>query len=191
MQAIRSLLSKSLTIAGSGPCRSRPLSTTSVLNMPIQVGNPIPSVDLFEGDPGSKVNTGELFAKGKSVIFAVPGAFTPTCSKDHLPGYLENFEKFKSKGVDRVVCISVNDPFVMAAWGKNLNADGKIRMLADTCGDFSKTVGLTVDRTVRLGGLRSQRYAMVVTDGKVTALQVEPDGTGLSCSAAKDILSVI
>ncbi|KAK6183391.1 hypothetical protein SNE40_010881 [Patella caerulea] len=159
--------------------------------MTIQVGDPIPSVDLFVGNPENKVNTGELFARGKSVIYAVPGAFLPTCGKGRLAGFLENYEKFKSKGVNHVVCISVNDPFVMAAWGKNLKADGKIRMLADTRGKFSKKVGLTVDLTKVLGSVRSKRYAMVVTDGIVTALQVEPGGINLSCSAAKDILSVI
>ncbi|ESO83571.1 hypothetical protein LOTGIDRAFT_169267 [Lottia gigantea] len=159
--------------------------------MPIKVGDKLPAVDLFENDPGTKVNTSELFGKGKSVIFAVPGAFTPTCSKDHLPGFVNKVDELKAKGVDRVACISVNDPFVMAAWGKSANADGKVRMLADTCAEFSKNVELTVDRKERLGNIRSQRYAMVVKDGVVEALQLEPDGTGLSCSAAKDILALV
>lgn len=104
----------------------------------------------------------------------------------HLPGYIEKADEFKKKGVAEIVCISVNDPFVMSAWGKDQGVGTKIRMLADPQGEFTKAVELQTDLAV-LGGLRSKRYSMVVESGKVVSLQVEPDGTGLSCSLAKAI----
>jgi len=118
----------------------------------------------------------------------VPGAFTPNCSKSHLPSYVEKFDQIKSKGVDLVVCISVNDPFVMEAWGEAHKATGKIRMLADTCGHFTKAVGMELDLSVALGNVRSKRYSMVVENGVVTKMHVEPDGRGLTCTLAPDLL---
>merc|ERR1711928_318997 len=143
-------------------------------NMPINVGDKIPSVDLFEDSPANKVNTSELTAGKKTVIFGVPGAFTPGCSKTHLPGYVADFDKLKAKGVDEVVCISVNDPFVMAAWGKDQNASGKVRMLADTAGAFTKALDLEMDLSAVLGTVRCKRFSMVVEDGVVKVLNVEP-----------------
>ncbi|XP_063427493.1 peroxiredoxin-5, mitochondrial-like [Mytilus trossulus] len=169
----------------------RAISKSCQAAMPIKVGDKLPAVDLFENDPGTKVNSGEAFAKGKHVILAVPGAFTPGCSMTHLPGYVTNFDKMKSKGVDSVACISVNDPFVMGAWGKEQKADGKVRMLADTCGAFTKAVDLEVDLSGPLGSKRSKRYSMVVNDGVVTALNIEPDGTGLTCSLAPEVLKQV
>ncbi|KAJ3659119.1 hypothetical protein Zmor_010825 [Zophobas morio] len=164
----------------------RSLKTTASLNMPAQVGDSIPSVDLYEDLPTNKVNLAELSAGKKIIIFAVPGAFTPGCSKTHLPGYVQKADQLKSQGVNEIVCVSVNDPFVMSAWAKDQNTSGKVRLLADPAAAFTKALDLTVD-IAPLGGVRSKRYSMVVENGKITSLQVEPDGTGLSCSLADAI----
>jgi 2-Cys peroxiredoxin 5 len=155
--------------------------------MSIEVGSSIPSAQLHEGTPRNVVDPAELFATGKHVLFAVPGAFTPGCDKTHLPGYLEAADRLKGKGIASIVCVAVNDAFVMDAWGKAHDADGKVRMLADPRAAFTKAIGLDVD-AASLGGTRSKRYAMVIEDGKVTELQVEPDGFGLSCSLAPSLL---
>ncbi|XP_065342706.1 peroxiredoxin-5, mitochondrial [Cloeon dipterum] len=164
----------------------RLLHSTSILEMPISVGDKVPSVDLYEASPANKVNIAELCAKKKVIIFAVPGAFTPGCSKTHLPSYVSNADNLKGKGVDEIVCVAVNDPFVMEAWGVAQNAKGKIRMLADTKAEFTKAVELDMD-IAPLGGVRSKRYSMVVENGTVQSINVEPDGTGLSCSLADRI----
>ena len=158
--------------------------------MSIEVGQSLPHAELHDGNPGNKVDPAEAFGSGKHVVFAVPGAFTPGCSKTHLPGYVEDYDTLKSKGIDSIACIAVNDAFVMDAWGKAHGADGKIRMLADPAGAFTKAIGLDVDAAV-LGGTRSKRYAMIVEDGTVTHLQVEPDGFGLSCSLAPSIAELL
>ncbi|XP_064601541.1 peroxiredoxin-5, mitochondrial-like [Liolophura sinensis] len=167
---------------------SRQITTSATSNMPIKVGDKLPSVTLFEGSPNDKVNIAELFASGKGVIFAVPGAFTPGCSKTHLPGYVQDYSKLKEKGVKTVACVSVNDPFVMAAWGEAQGAAGKIRMLADTQGEFTKAVDMELDLSAVLGTKRSQRYSLVVNDGVVTAVNQEPDGKGLTCSLSSELL---
>eukprot|EP00092_Neocalanus_flemingeri_P016001 GFUD01017320.1.p1 GENE.GFUD01017320.1~~GFUD01017320.1.p1 ORF type:complete len:158 (-),score=36.42 GFUD01017320.1:180-653(-) len=155
---------------------------------PIAVGDQVPTVTLFEDSPGGKVELASLCAGKKVVIFGVPGAFTPGCSKTHLPGYVAAAEDMKTKGVQEIVCVSVNDPFVMAAWGKDQGAAGKVRMLADTCGDLTKAMELQLDLSAVLGSVRCKRFSMVVEDGKVTSLNVEPDGTGLTCSLADKIV---
>ena len=159
--------------------------------MAIKVGDSLPAdIKLKEiGDGGPKdVTVGELF-KGKKVeVFAVPGAFTPTCSMKHLPGFLESAQAIKSKGVDEIICLSVNDAFVMGAWGKANNAAGKVRMIADGNGEFTKAIGLSLDASGFGMGLRSQRYAIIVRDGKVTDLFVEPSA-GLSVSSAESVLA--
>ncbi|XP_044732422.1 peroxiredoxin-5, mitochondrial [Chrysoperla carnea] len=152
--------------------------------MAVQVGSQIPQVELQEGSPATKVNLTELCAKKKVVIFGVPGAFTPGCSKTHLPGYIERADELKKKGIDEIVCVSANDAFVMQAWADDQKTEGKVRMLADPNLDFIKALGLEQNLAV-LGGLRSKRFSMVVEDNKITQLNVEPDGTGLSCSLAK------
>ena len=159
--------------------------------MPIQVGDKLPSIDVHEGTPANSVNMAELFKGKKGILFAVPGAFTPGCSKTHLPGYVQDYDKIKAKGVDLIVCLSVNDAFVMSAWGEEHKADGKVRMLADTKGDFTKAVEMDFDATAFLGNHRSKRYSMVVEDGVVTALNLEPDGKGLTCSLSDKILKQI
>jgi glutaredoxin/glutathione-dependent peroxiredoxin len=143
--------------------------------------------EMGEGGP-KDVSVGEIFKGKKVVLFAVPGAFTPTCSMKHLPGFLEHAAAIKAKGVDDIVCLSVNDAFVMGAWGNANNAKGKVRMLADGNGEFTKAVGLTLDASGFGMGTRSQRYAMIVKDGKVEHLFAEP-GPGLTVSSAEAVLS--
>jgi len=151
------------------------------------VGDKIPSVALAENTPGNMVKLDELCAGKKVVFFGVPGAFTPGCSKTHLPGFVSAADDMKTQGVDEIVCVSVNDPFVMEAWGKAHSADGKVRMMADTNAELTKALGLDLDLTAVLGGIRSKRFSMVVDDGKISKLNVEPDGTGLSCSLAEKL----
>jgi glutaredoxin/glutathione-dependent peroxiredoxin len=157
--------------------------------MTIQIGDTAPSTTLFEmGEDGPKaVTTDDLFGGKKVVVFAVPGAFTPTCSAQHLPGYLNNAEEIKAKGVDEIVCLSVNDVFVMGAWGREQGAGGKVRMLADGSGDLTKALGLEFDLSEKGLGVRSKRYAMIVENGVVKTLNNE-DGGGLSVSSAEEIL---
>lgn len=159
--------------------------------MAIQVGQKLPlHIKLKEmTDQGPRDVTLEEIFKGKKVVlFAVPGAFTPTCSAKHLPGFVERAEEIKKKGVDEIVCISVNDAFVMGAWANASGAKGKVRLLADGNAEFTKAVGLELDASAFGMGLRSQRYAMIVEDGVVRELLVEP-GPGLSVSSADSVLS--
>ena len=155
-----------------------------------KVGDKVPSATLrMLGPEGPKpITTEELFAPGKKVVaFALPGAFTPTCSAKHVPGFVAEADKFKSKGVDTIACISVNDAFVMGAWGKDQKADGKVVMLADGNGDFTRAVGLELDATANGLGKRSKRYAMVVDNGVVKTLNVEAPGA-FEVSSAEAIL---
>ena len=122
------------------------------------------------------------------MVFGVPGAFTPGCSNTHLPGYVSKAEEMKGKGVDEIVCLAVNDPFVMGAWGENQGAKGKVKLLADTCGELTKALGLELDLAAVLGSVRCKRFSMLVEDGTVTKLNIEPDGTGLTCSLADSIV---
>ena len=153
----------------------------------IQIGDTLPSFDLQENTPGTKHNTATLFQGKRGVLFAVPGAFTPGCSKTHLPGYINDSEAIRAKGVDLVVCVSVNDAFVMKAWGDAHGAEGKVLMLADPDASFTKALGLDVNAGA-LGGVRSKRYSMIIEDGVVKALNVEPDGFGLTCSLSGGVL---
>lgn len=162
---------------------NRSIHCSSTFKMPAKVGDSLPNLDLFEDLPTNKVNLAKLSAGKKIIVFAVPGAFTPGCSKTHLPGYVEKAEDLRKQGISEIFCVSVNDPFVMSAWAKEQKTSGKVRLLADPNGEFTKALDLTVD-IAPLGGTRSKRYSMVVDDGKIASLQVEPDGTGLSCSLA-------
>ncbi|WP_273209646.1 peroxiredoxin [Marinobacter subterrani] len=158
--------------------------------MPIQPGDTLPDIELqVMGEKGpEKVRTGDLFAGKKVVLFAVPGAFTPTCSAAHLPGFVVNADKIREKGVDSIVCTSVNDTFVMDAWGKAHNAE-EIIMLADGLGEFAGALGLTQDRTANGMGIRSQRYAMIVNNGTVELLNI--DAQGLDQTSAETILGAL
>ncbi|XP_056302917.1 peroxiredoxin-5, mitochondrial [Danio aesculapii] len=172
----------------------RQLHCTPITSMPIKVGQRLPAVEVQEEDPGNSISMAELFSCKRGVLFGVPGAFTPGCSKTHLPGFIQMAGELKAKGVDEVACISVNDVFVMSAWGKQNGADGKVRMLADPTGAFTKAVDLVLNSAQLipvLGNLRSQRYAMLIENGVVTKLSVEPDGTGLTCSLAPNFLAEV
>ncbi len=131
--------------------------------------------------------TGELLGSGKVALFSVPGAFTPTCSAKHLPGFVKKAGEFKAKGVDKVVCMSVNDAFVMGAWGKDQNAGGKVEMMADGNGDFARALGLVMDGKGFGMGERSQRFSIVIEDGVVKHLNVEEPGA-FDVSSAEHML---
>lgn len=156
--------------------------------MTIQIGDHIPesAFTIMSENGPAPLTTDELFAGKTIVLFSVPGAFTPTCSANHLPGFIENFEEIRSRGVDRIACMAVNDVFVMNAWGKNAGA-GEILMLADGNGDFTRLLGLELDATAWGMGWRSQRFALVVKDGVVTHLFVEAPGE-FRVSSAENVL---
>lgn len=160
--------------------------------MAIEVGAKIPDVEVqTPGPEGPRpVRTGEVLGSGKVVLFAVPGAFTPTCSDYHLPSFLVRHDELKAAGVDTVACIAVNDAFVMKAWGEAQHVDDKVLLLADGNGAFTEAIGLQMDGSAFGLGTRSQRYAMVIEDGVVTTLNVEP-GPGLTVSAADAVLEVL
>ncbi|NYT66332.1 peroxiredoxin [Alcaligenaceae bacterium] len=129
--------------------------------------------------------------KGKKIaVFAVPGAFTPTCSEKHLPGYLEHHDQLKAKGIDEIWCVSVNDPFVMGAWGRDQQVNGRVRMLADGSGDWTKKLGLSFDLSARGLGVRSQRYSAILEDGVVKQLNIEQAGK-LEVSDAQNLLKQV
>ena len=158
--------------------------------MTIQVGDRLPSATLtiMTAEGPKPLTTAELCEGKKVVLFAVPGAFTPTCSVQHLPGYVDNAQSLKDKGVDTVACVSVNDPFVMGAWGKDREVGENLMMLSDGNGDFTGAIGLVMDGSGFGLGTRSQRYAMIIDDGVVSTLNVE-SGPGLDVSSAETILS--
>ncbi len=158
--------------------------------MTIKVGDKVPDVAVrhMGGDGIEEVTTGKLLAGKTAVIFGLPGAFTPTCSAQHVPGYVRNAAALRAKGVDLIACVSVNDAFVMGAWGKDQGAGDDVMMLADGNGDLTTGLGLEFDASGFGMGRRSRRYAMVVKDGVVDTLAVE-DGPGLDVSAAEKILA--
>ncbi len=157
--------------------------------MTIAQGDKVPAVTLKEmTDSGPQsVETADLFGGKKIVAFCVPGAFTPTCSAKHLPGFVQKADAIRAKGVDDVVCLAINDPFVVGAWGDQQGAAGKIRMLADGSGDLAKAMGVELDLSTLGLGIRARRYSMIVEDGTVTRLNLE-DGVGFEVSSAEKIL---
>ncbi|MEM9532765.1 MAG: peroxiredoxin [Pseudomonadota bacterium] len=160
--------------------------------MTIHVGDALPegAFAVMDEDGVKTVTTKEIFDGKKVVLFAVPGAFTPTCSAQHLPGYLHSYEDLKAKGVDTIACMSVNDVFVMDAWGKSQNVDSKVMMLADGNGDYTKALGLELDASGFGMGGRSQRFALIAENGTVTALHIE-DGGEFRVSSAEAILAAL
>jgi peroxiredoxin len=160
--------------------------------MSVKVGDSIPSMKLMmaTAEGPKEVSTEDLFKGKKVVMFAVPGAFTPTCSVKHMPGFVQNADALKAKGVDSVICVAVNDVFVMGAWGKEQGVGDKVVMLSDGSAMLTKALGLELDLTARGLGIRSQRYALVAEDGKVTHLAVEAPG-GFEVSKAEAILAAI
>ncbi len=160
--------------------------------MTISVGERLPDAKfrIKTADGVVEKSTADIFAGKKVVLFAVPGAFTPTCHNNHLPGYIDQAEAIRAKGVDEIAVVAVNDHFVMSAWEKATGAEGKILFLADGAGLFTKAIGLDIDLVAPGLGLRSRRYAMVVDDGVVTALNVE-DAPGVTVSGAAAILDLL
>jgi peroxiredoxin len=156
--------------------------------MTIKIGDKLPTAEFisFNADGQMKLTTDQVFAGKKVVLFAVPGAFTPTCSMNHMPGFVDNVDAIKAKGVDTVACTAVNDNHVMKAWSKHSGADGKILMLSDGSALFAKTIGLASEMSNM--GLRSRRYSMIVDNGVVTHLNVE-DKSGVNVSGADTILT--
>ena len=156
----------------------------------IKVGDKIPEAVLMEMQEGGPkpVSSTEFFAGKKVALFALPGAFTPTCSAKHVPGFVANYDALKAKGVSEIACLSVNDAFVMGAWGKDQQAGDKVHMFADGNGDFTRAVGLEMDGTKFGMGKRSQRYSMIVDNGVVTSLNVEEPGA-FEVSSAEYLLS--
>ena len=155
--------------------------------MTIQVGDTIPSatLNIMTADGPSAITTDDIF-KGKTVaLFGLPGAFTPTCSAQHLPGFVANADALKAKGVDSIVCLAVNDVFVMGAWGKDQNVGDKVTLVADGSAAFTKAAGLELDLIERGLGLRCQRFSMVVDDGVVKSLNIDPAGSFEATSAEK------
>ena len=157
--------------------------------MTISTGDKLPDATVMHmtADGPAPLTTQELFGGKKVVLFALPGAFTPTCSAAHLPGFVANADKIKARGVDEIVCLSVNDAFVMDAWGKSQNAE-EIHMVADGVAAFTRAIGLDLDLTERGLGVRSKRYAMIVDDGTVTDLAVEESPAKLEASSAEAVL---
>jgi 2-Cys peroxiredoxin 5 len=159
--------------------------------MSATVGFRIPDgLNMTENNPGQTVTSESLFAGKKVVLFGVPGAFTPGCSKTHLPGYVADSDALKAKGIDDIICITVNDAFVAGEWGRNQGCEGKVRIIADHNAELTKALGLELDLTgpFGLGGLRCKRFSSIVDNGIITHMNVEPDGTGMKCSLAPSLL---
>lgn len=163
----------------------RPLT---VRTMAAKVGDKLPKVTLYENAPDNKVELHDVYAGKKGILVGVPGAFTPGCSKTHLPGYVNDYEKLKDAGAEVIVVTAVNDPFVTGAWGESAGANGKVRILADPHGELAKGLGLELEAAAIFGTNRSKRYSAVIQDNEIKALNVEPDGTGTTCSLSNVII---
>ena len=161
--------------------------------MKLKENENLPTEEIFVLEGGEPIKKSiEEYTKGKKVIiFGLPGAYTSVCSAKHLPGYVKNIDAFKSKGIDHVICMSVNDPFVMSAWGKEHNVGDKIVMAGDPFLTFTKSIGADVDKSARGLGIRSNRYTMLVENGKVTKLQEEEDTGACEISAAENFLNLV
>ncbi|MBA5778388.1 peroxiredoxin [Stappia sp. F7233] len=161
--------------------------------MSIKVGDRLPeaSFKIMTADGPAEVTTADIFSGRTVVLFAVPGAFTPTCHRNHLPGFLENERAIKAKGVETIAVVSVNDVFVMDAWAKSTGGEGRITFLADGSANFAKAIGLELDATAGGLGIRSKRYSMIVKDGVVTALNVEDAPGQATVSGAAAILEAL
>jgi len=161
--------------------------------MKIKENDQIPNSEVFvleEGEPIKK-NIENILRNKKVVIFGLPGAYTFICSSKHLPGYVNMYEKYKNKGIDQIICISVNDPFVMNAWGKENNVGKRILMMGDPFLNFTKAIGADVDKSARGLGIRSNRYTMLIDDLKVVKLQEEKDTGSCDISAAENFLKLV
>jgi peroxiredoxin len=161
--------------------------------MAIKVGDKLPEATFMtmSADGPKPMTTAEVFGGKKVALFAVPGAYTPTCHKQHMPGFVDRAEELKKKGFDAVACTAVNDVFVLTNWSKDSQADGKIQMLADGSADFAKKLGLEIDLTARGLGVRSKRYAMAVEDGVVKILNIEDAPPTVDKSSAATLCSMV
>ena len=162
--------------------------------MKIKIGEKLPSTEFFYIDGSGvvkKVKSTELLAKQKAIVIGVPGAFTKVCSAQHLPGYVNNFEEAKKKGITKILCVSVNDPNVMKAWGENQNVMNKIFMAADPYCEFTKAIGAEIDRTDRGLGFRSSRYTLLVEDNIIKIMRVEEDTAVCEMSSAENFIKEI
>ena len=161
--------------------------------MKIKENDKIPNSEIFvleKGEP-TKKNIEEILKNKKIIIFGLPGAYTSVCSAKHLPGYVSMYQKYKDKGIDHIICVSVNDPFVMNAWGKENNVGDKIIMMGDPFLNFTKAIGAEVDKSGRGLGVRSNRYTMFANDMKVVKLQEEQDTSSCEISAAENFLEFV
>lgn len=160
--------------------------------MAIQAGDKVPDVQLWTmSDEGPKaVGSAAVLGSGRVVLFAVPGAFTPTCSDHHLPGFVLRADEIRAKGVDAIACLAVNDPFVMGAWGRDRNVEGQVIMLSDGNGEFTRAVGLELDGSGFGLGTRSRRYAAILEEGVVRSILLE-EGPGLEASSAESVLAAL
>ena len=161
--------------------------------MKLKIKDQIPDIEIFhliDGEPQT-IKIRDILGNGKVVLFGLPGACTSTCSKLHLPGYVGNADKIKSKGIEKIFCLSVNDPFVMNAWGEANNAGGKITMLSDPYLLFTKAIGAEVDRNSKGMGIRSNRYAMVIQHLEVVNIQVEKETKQCGLSSAEGVLDLL
>jgi len=161
--------------------------------MKIKEGDKIPSIDLFHLDESGpkKIKSTELLNNQKAIIIGVPGAFTKVCSAKHLPGYVKNFEQAQKKGITKIICVSVNDPNVMKAWGENQNVGNKIFMAADPYCEFTKSIGTEIDRTEKGLGMRSARYTMLVENNVIRIIKLEEDTGQCEISAAENFIKEI
>ena len=161
--------------------------------MKLKENDKIPNSEIFileNGEP-TKKNIEDLLKNKKAIIFGLPGAYTSVCSAKHLPGYVNMYQEYKNKGIDQIICMSVNDPFVMNAWGKENNVEDKIIMLADPFLSFTKAIGAEIDKSGRGLGIRSNRYTMLIDNMKVIRLQEEKDTGSCEISAAENFLKLI
>ena len=161
--------------------------------MKIKENDVIPNAEVFileNGEPIKK-NITDLLKDKKVVLFGLPGAYTSVCSAKHLPGYVNSYQKYKAKGIDHIICVSANDPFVMDSWGKSLNVGDKILMMGDPLLNFTKSIGADVDKSARGLGIRSNRYTMLIDNLKVVKLQEEKDAGSCEISAAENFLNLV
>ena len=161
--------------------------------MKLKENDIIPNAEVFileSGEPIKK-DISELLKNKKAILFGLPGAYTSVCSTKHLPGYVNSYEKYKAKGIDYIMCISANDPFVMNAWGKSHNVEDKIIMVGDPFLNFTKSIGADIDKSARGLGIRSNRYTMLIDDLKVVKLQEEEDAGVCEISAAQNFINLV
>ncbi|GAV04567.1 hypothetical protein RvY_14834 [Ramazzottius varieornatus] len=184
MFAARILSNSVVRTCARGPAGTRALHVTA--SLAIKEGDKLPNEELIEGQ-STKIKLADLFGKKRGILIGVPGAFTPGCDGKHLPSYVDNFDELQKKGIEVIACIAVNDQFVMTAWANERQTEGKVHMLADPQAKVTKALKMEKD-LAPLGGIRSKRFSMLIENGKVAKMFVEPDGVGVSCSLSDNML---